>query len=264
MKEITKTEYRYRIGGVTFSLSAPEFSEPEELRVFRSTAEPEVFFDVSFADLAGVPSGNGRVFCDERGGGVYVTETVSGSRHGILVDNSYRELFGAALVLKILDLPGELLRRGGIFLHASFVSAKGGAVLFTGKKQIGKSTQAALWEKYRGAETVNGDRALLRKENGVWRAWGSPYCGTSGICKSADLPVRAVVLLSQAKCSSADIASGREALAALLDGCSYDTGDKRQTERLLDICGEIIASVPFYKLSCLPDESAVRALENML
>ena len=60
------------------------------------------------------------------------------------------------VVSEIIDLPRLLLRRGSVFLHASYILYGGQAILFTAPKQTGKSTQAALWQRFAGAEIVNG------------------------------------------------------------------------------------------------------------
>ncbi len=85
------------------------------------------------------------------------------------------------MMLDALDFPDILLSFGAAVMHGSFIIKNGKAVLFTADKQVGKSTQAALWEKYAGAKIINGDRAAIRQENGKLYAYGIPYCGSSDI-----------------------------------------------------------------------------------
>ena len=93
-----------------------------------------------------------------------------------------------------------LLTRLNVFsLHSSLVRrAEGDAILFTAPSGTGKSTQAGLWERFAGAETLNGDRSMLRRVDGVWTAFGSPFAGTSGIYRNESAPVRALIVLRQA------------------------------------------------------------------
>ena len=70
-------------------------------------------------------------------------------------------------------------------------------ILFSGPSGIGKSTQAGLWTKYRKARVINGDRTLLKKENGRWMSLGWPICGSSEICYNEAYPVKAVIFLGQ-------------------------------------------------------------------
>ena len=60
-----------------------------------------------------------------------------------------------------IALEALLLQREAMILHASFVSTRYGGLLFSGVSGIGKSTQADLWQRYEGAELLNGDRTVL-------------------------------------------------------------------------------------------------------
>lgn len=192
-----------------------------------------------------------------------------------VTERSRRELFaelreeyapnlGSSLLLRWLDLPAAFLERGAVFLHASFVRRQGEALLFTGPKQIGKSTQAELWRRHRGAEVLNGDRALLRQIDGRWMAFGSPFCGTSGICVNAAAPLRAVTVLAQGPENRVERVDARQACAAMLSGCSYDPASRRAVEQVLNLAEALWSSVPFYVLRCRPEEGAVACLEAAL
>ena len=101
-----------------------------------------------------------------------------------------------------IALEALLLQRDAMILHASFVSTRYGGLLFSGVSGIGKSTQADLWQRYEGAELLNGDRTVLRRMDGVWTAFGSPYAGSSNCFVNESRPVRAIVLLSQGSACS--------------------------------------------------------------
>ena len=73
-----------------------------------------------------------------------------------------------------------------------------------------------------------------------------------------------MVVLGQAKENRVARVSVREAMAALLNGCTYATWDRNQVETVVDLAGQIITEVPIIKLDCVPDESAVCALEEFL
>ena len=71
-----------------------------------------------------------------------------------------------------------------LILHCAYgVSGESNALFCT--IGTGKTTQAGLWEQYRGSRTVNGDKALLEYDNTAWTANGWPVCrGTSGVCET--------------------------------------------------------------------------------
>ena len=166
-----------------------------------------------------------------------------------------------AMVFHALNLP-ELTARLGLFqLHSSFVIHRGEGVLFCAGKGVGKSTQAALWERCLGATVVNGDRSLLRWENGVLTASGTPYCGSSKVALDRTAPVKALVLLSQGKENTLRRCPSVPAFPRLLSQLNYE---QYQKEKAADFAISLCEHAPVYEMRCLPEESAVALLEESL
>lgn len=272
----------YCIGGLNFALTGPPFEESSFLAPFRcEPCLPEIDFTVELGHPT-LPEGRqspikttlhtreyslqGRqllVMYQEHSDKLLLSrEEIAPGRYHICLERACLELYDNNLVLKLLDLPELLIKKSAVFLHASFVEYEGQAILFTAPKQTGKSTQASLWRMYRNAQIVNGDRALLRRVKGRWMAYGSPYCGTSDICKNAAYPLRAIVLLRQGKENQVRKASPSEVAAAFLDGCTFDP--EVQTETILDLALDLSQAVPVLHFSCLPDASAVDCLAAAL
>lgn len=171
---------------------------------------------------------------------------------------------GQRLVLNTLEMEHHTARHGGFLLHASYIRWEDRAILFTAPSGTGKSTQAELWRKYRGAEVINGDRAvLIPGETGVL-AHGIPYCGTSGISGSAILPVAAIVYLSQAPRSELQQLTGLRAFRRVWEGCSVNVWDKDDVDLCIRAVTEAVEKVPVVHLACTPDENAVQVLETYL
>ena len=162
-----------------------------------------------------------------------------------------------------LSLAQLLLGKNAFFIHSSFISVDGKAILFSAACGVGKSTQAALWEKHRSAEIINGDKAGVLVENGVY-ACGVPFCGTSGICKNKTLPLGAIVLLSQAPENSIKRLSGIEALQGVMKNIYLDLIAPNEQKTVVDLLIELLKTVPVYALSCTADENAVITLEKEL
>lgn len=137
-----------------------------------------------------------------------------------------------------------------------------GGILLSGPSGIGKSTQAALWQRYGAAQTVNGDRALVRPDTGT--VSGVMYAGTSGICRNVTAPLRAVVLLHQAPESRVTDIRPQEAFARVLSQCAYHQWDPASAARMTELAARLVTNVPVRQLDCRADESAVRALEEAL
>jgi len=65
-----------------------------------------------------------------------------------------------------------LLRTDGLLIHASSVVEKGYGYLFAGKPDAGKSTIVTL---SRGREILSDEHSLVRREQGAWYVYPSPF-----------------------------------------------------------------------------------------
>ena len=162
-----------------------------------------------------------------------------------------------------ISLAQLLLAHNAFFIHSSFISVNGKAILFSAPCGTGKSTQAALWEKHRGAEVINGDKAGILVENGV-HACGVPFCGTSGICKNRVLPLGAIILLGQSTENKISRLTGIKALQGILQNVYLDLLAPNEQMMIFDLLIKLLETVPVYSFECTPDEKAVDTLETAL
>ncbi len=172
--------------------------------------------------------------------------------------------FSLETILSSVMMESQLLRHGRAVLHAATIDVGGEAICFSAPSGTGKSTQAELWRRHRGAEVINGDRILLRNQNGIEYACGLPFAGTSEICKNRELPLRAIVLLSQAKENRLERVGQMPAVKHLLSQIAVQKWSSDDISSALSIASRLAQTVPIYHLACLPDESAVEILEQEL
>lgn len=164
----------------------------------------------------------------------------------------------------LFALERQMIRWDSMILHCAYIKYHGTAILFSAPSETGKSTQANLWERYRGSETVNGDRALLRKIDGHWTACGWPVCGTSEICHLADTPIHAVVMLRQGKENQAERLSPVQAFAQLYSQITVNQWNRSFVQRAVELIEDLVAHVPVWQLTCDISENAVQCLETAL
>lgn len=168
-----------------------------------------------------------------------------------LIDVSEMEMFFTAL--EAFSLHSSLVRR-----------PEGDAVLFTAPSGTGKSTQAALWERFAGGDTLNGDRSVLRRVNGAWTAFGSPFAGTSGIYRNESAPVRALVVLRQAPENRIRRLPLAEAFRAIYSESVLPRWNTQAHQRVIELITAVVGEIPVYLLQCTPDERAVTLLRRTL
>lgn len=182
-------------------------------------------------------------------------------------------------LLARVGLHRALLTRDRPVVHAAYVdiskskisrfgidsSDEPGCILFMAPSGVGKSTQAALWERYGGGEIVNGDRALLSfDESGRPLAHGYPACGSSDICLDRTRPVRLIVTLEQGAENTVTRLSVAAATRAVFAATLQYRWDAWETERALELAAQVAASVPVLHLSCRPDQGAVEVVRAYL
>ena len=167
-------------------------------------------------------------------------------------------------LLELLGLECFLLQFDALILHASLVKWEGRGILFCAPSGTGKSTQAALWTQYIGSQTLNGDRAGIRCDGGVWNAWGLPFAGTSGIYCNESVPIKAVVLLSQGSENAISSVGALSAFKRMLPECSAQRWDAGFMDRLVNILSALSSSVPVFELKCRADYGAVQLLADTI
>lgn len=167
-------------------------------------------------------------------------------------------------LLDAANLEHMLTALGAVSLHSSFITHNGQAILFSAPSGTGKSTQAALWEQYAHAEQINGDRSVIRCVDGVWTAFGFPFAGSSGIYKNKSAPIRAIVVLRQAKDNTIERLGASEAFRLLYSETAIQRWNTQGHAAAVDLLIRLSAAVPVYRLCCTPDARAVDLLQTTL
>lgn len=161
-------------------------------------------------------------------------------------------------------LERHMIKRDSLILHCAYTVYKGKAILFSAPSGTGKSTQAELWKQYRGSRIVNGDRALLRKIDGVWSACGWPVCGSSDICESEDTPLYTIVMLRQGETNYIERLSPIQAFTQLYAQTTINQWNPAFVQRAMELIEDLIGQVPVYQLTCNMTEDAVKCLEQAI
>lgn len=204
--------------------------------------------------------------CQSRGSAPYaMVELRNDGNIRVTYRPEYVSFFKNAMdLVQNIGLERLVLHRGGIILHASFIAKEGRGILFSAPSGTGKSTQAKLWNALRDYEILNGDRAGIRKGDGIWQAWGLPYAGTSGIYRNESADLQAVVVLRQGSENRIHRLCAADAIRFLYPQTTVHHWSAHFVNDALDILQAVTMDVPVYMLECLPDEDAVLLLEHTL
>lgn len=195
----------------------------------------------------------------------YAVMKKDGNKVHIYVDNGFREMFETeGKFYTYLGIEYMLMEHMAFYLHSSLVDTKYGAIIFAGSSGIGKSTQGSLWGKYRSAKIINGDRSIVKHTDEGYRAYGSPFAGSSGIFINRYAPVRAIVFLEKGTNNNIERLTEMRAFMLIFEHALSNAWDKQFVSKIMDMIADLVKVVPVYYLNCTPDEEAIKTLENAL
>ena len=153
-----------------------------------------------------------------------------------------------------------LLHHGGFYLHASAVAKDGKAYLFSGRSGEGKSTHTQLWQQEFGAETVvfNDDKPVMRCIDGVWYAYGTPWCGKDGINRNMKVPLAGICFLKQGQQNRIRRLSNQEALQKILGQTVWRRLRPERIDLLMCHLDNLITNIPVFELENRPEAAAAQ------
>lgn len=145
-------------------------------------------------------------------------------------------------------------------LHSCSLLYRGKAWLVSAPSGTGKSTHARLWETLGYATVLNGDLNLIRAD--TMSVCGIPWCGTSGIATTQEVPLGGVILLTRGKTDRLiPIREDQKQLRTMQRLIS-----PLWTEQMLGDCvgfsQELAQRVPVWSLSATTRPTAARLMKN--
>ena len=152
----------------------------------------------------------------------------------------------------------QLLNFDGLMLHSSAVALNGKAYLFSGPCGVGKSTHTSLWRDVFGEDVVvfNDDKPALRRIDGRWYAYGTPWCGKDGINVNMKVPLAGICFLKQSDHNEIRRLEGKQALSKVISQTTYRLRDADKMMKMMENVDQLIAEIPIYELFNRPERAA--------
>lgn len=160
----------------------------------------------------------------------------------------------------------ELVNFNGFYLHSSAVVLDGKAYLFSGSPGAGKSTHTRHWQEVfsEKAVVINDDKPALRYIDGVWYAYGTPWCGKDGINQNQKAPVAGICFLVKANENKIRRLDAFEAMQKIMGQTIYKFQNSDMLDKMLGLLDTFIKKIPIYEMENLPDADAVRLSYNTM
>ena len=160
----------------------------------------------------------------------------------------------------------KLLKFNGFYLHSSAVELDGKAYLFSGPSGMGKSTHTRLWQSVFGekAQVFNDDKPALRRIDGKWYAYGTPWCGKDGINQNKKVPLAGICFLKRGEENKIRRLDPKEALPLLMSQTIHKFKNLNNLDLLVNSVNYLLKEIPIFELENRPvPEAAVLSYETM-
>ena len=146
-----------------------------------------------------------------------------------------------------------------LLFHGSVIAVDDKGYLFTAPSGTGKSTHARLWmERFKSrAYMVNDDKPLLKVDNGVVTAYGTPWDGKHRLSTNTCVPLQGICILYQAKENTIEKIAKKDALMQILQQTYRPLDDSQAYIQTLNLIDQLLNSIPVYKMGCNISQEAV-------
>ena len=160
----------------------------------------------------------------------------------------------------------QLLHFDGMMLHSSAVELNGKAYLFSGPCGMGKSTHTKIWQQTFGsaAQVFNDDKPALRRLDGKWYAYGTPWCGKDGINQNKKVPLAGICFLKQAPENKIRQLTPLEAVQRIISQTRKKFTQTENLDLMLQLVEKLALEIPVFELENRPEpEAALLSYETM-
>ena len=152
----------------------------------------------------------------------------------------------------------NLLSQGnGVLVHACAVKDGDRGLLFAGTSGAGKSTIAELWNSQGNAAILSDDRVIIRKHEGKFWIYGTPWHGSGRFASPDSVPLTRIYFLKQAPENQLRALKPVDAQTKMLVRSFPTYWNPAGMDFTLGFLDELVQEVPGYELGFVPEDSVV-------
>lgn len=166
-------------------------------------------------------------------------------------------------LLQIL-LMHHLAQKEGVLIHAAGAEIHKKGYIFPGVSGAGKSTLTKQFADLNYFKLFSDDRMVVRKEDGIFKTFGTPWPGDAGVAVNDNSPLSAMVFIVQSSRNQISPLLPRQALERLMPVISVPWYDRKDVTSILDFLEDLLKEIPAFELQFKPDVEAVELLENFV
>lgn len=153
----------------------------------------------------------------------------------------------------------------GFVFHGAAVEINGKGVIFTAPSGTGKTTHISLlMKKYPDSvKIINGDKPIIRKVDGKWRIFSTPWAGKEDWKVNGSAPLSAIVIVNRAPENSMEELTPLSCFESIMHQ-TYMPVNPEARLLTFDLLDNMAGTTKFYRLNCNMDDSAPDTSYNVL
>lgn len=146
-----------------------------------------------------------------------------------------------------------LSMHNGLIVHSAGFSLCGRGYLFPGCSGAGKSTISKKFLESKGVECLSDDRIIIRKTEGPFKMFGTPWPGEAGIALNKSAPLSGIFFLVQSIENKIEKITYAEAFRRFMPVLSVPWYDKAAINGCFSFVKELISEAPLHVLHFTPE-----------
>jgi len=162
--------------------------------------------------------------------------------------------YGPTLELLLIQY---LAQGRGLIVHACGIDGGGGGMLFVGESGAGKSTLSNLWHQENGAAIFSDDRIILRKKDGAYWMYGTPWHGEGRFVSPRSAKLEHIYFLKHDQNNTVRPLNRADTVVEFLKASFPPFWDSQGVEFAMAFLSDLTEAVPCEELSFKPDVSII-------
>jgi hypothetical protein len=157
-----------------------------------------------------------------------------------------------------------LARHDGVLLHACGIIDQDKGILFCGMSGAGKSTLANIWQQESKSVILSDDRIIVRKVNGTYMMYGTPWHGEAGHCSARSVPLSKIFFIEHGQENQEQDISRTEAVSHMVTRSFSPLWDKDGMAQTLAFLDNMSQQIPCARLGVVPDGRIIEYVRTTL
>ena len=193
---------------------------------------------------------------DFSSGDIYVDSQSDNPHQPSKIPSKYRAWSLPSLMQPLgqLLLINILARGGGTMVHGLGINDGGKGIAFVGGSGRGKSTLAGFWKGKDGANILSDEHIIIKKENGQFFLYGTPWPGMAMATSSKRVRLEKIFFIGH---SLENKILGKATLSGLFPLLFLPFWDKERLKSVLEFCEDLIKKIDCRRLGFLEDKGIV-------